>query len=91
MKVFRLGVDSVKEKSMVLWTAEDLLTFLEAAGFIKFKEIVKQTSSDGLIMLYVVSDRRKMHRMSKCFEAKQLQEIVYISQILLAQYYMAKN
>ena len=68
-----MGIDAVAEKNMVLWTTKDLVTFLLAVGFTKFRNIVELSSSDGLIMLYVVSDRRKMNRMSKSFEAKQLQ------------------
>ena len=65
--------------------------FLEDIGFSHFKEVIKQTSSDGFTMLYVVPDRRKLTRLANHFSSKELQEIVYISQILLAQSYMVET
>lgn len=90
MKTIHNAIDSVKEKNMVMWTTEDLLSFLSAGGMGRFKEIIQKTSCDGMIMLYVIPDRRKMLRMSKFFEGRQLQEIVYVSQIMLSQYYMVR-
>ena len=90
MKTIRNGRDFVKEKNMVLWNTEDLLGFLGAVGLDRFRGAVERTACDGLIMLYVVPDRRKLLRMSRFCEGKELQEIVYISQLMLAQSFMAR-
>ena len=91
MKTIRNGRDFVKEKNMVLWNTEDLLGFLGAVGLDRFRGAVERTACDGLIMLYVVPDRRKLLRMSRFCEGKELQEIVYISQLMLAQSFMARE
>lgn len=67
MKTIKNAKDFVKEKNMVLWTTEDIVVFLNAGGMGRFTEMIEKTCCDGILMLYVIPDRRKMLRMSKFF------------------------